>query len=140
MSRQSLMSHEFVRNIPDVLSEGFVYVSTEFATAVHLCCCGCGCEVVTPLSPEDWSVVFDGTSVSLHPSIGNGNYACESHYWIRRGHVVWAKDWSRENIEPARDEKWRAHDDYIETMSDVVDDVPRVQSESAWWRRLWRRR
>lgn len=85
------MRYEFVQFVPckSSLDEGVLYVSVEFATAIHLCACGCGNEVVTPLSPCDWCLVFDGRAVSLMPSIGNWRLECESHYWIRGGAVIW---------------------------------------------------
>src|SRR5262245_54069897 len=97
------LSHIFVKSVPDALEEVVVYVSVEHATVIHKCCCGCGEEIVTPLSPTDWQLTFDGKTVSLYPSIGNWNYACRSHYWIKRNTVQWAEDWSQEKIESARD-------------------------------------
>lgn len=88
------LSHKFVEYIPDTLEAGVIYVSIPHSTAAHRCCCGCGREVVTPLAPTDWKVIFDGESVSLNPSIGNWSFACRSHYWIVRNRVVWAEDWS----------------------------------------------
>jgi hypothetical protein len=80
--------HEFVDLIPDALEDGVLYVSVQYATALHLCCCGCGSEVVTPLSPTDWSLTFDGDTVSLRPSIGNYSFPCRSHYFITRPYPV----------------------------------------------------
>ncbi len=88
------INHEFVDYIPDAIKEGTVYVCVPFATVVHRCCCGCGNEVVTPLSPTDWKLIFDGQSISLDPSVGNWSFPCQSHYWIRRNKVVWARRWS----------------------------------------------
>ena len=51
---------------------------------------GCGGRVVTPLSPDDWRLTYDGDTVSLWPSIGNWAFACQSHYWIRSDQIVWA--------------------------------------------------
>ena len=102
MTRRTTVSHEFVEYIPDELSESVVYVAIGFATVAHRCCCGCGKEVVTPLSPTDWRLIFDGESVSLHPSIGTWSYACKSHYFIRNNRVVWAKSWSKKQIEETR--------------------------------------
>lgn len=92
------MTHSFVEYIPQNLEDGVLYISTKYATAVHKCCCGCGSEVVTPLSPKDWYLVFDGRSVSLYPSIGNWSLACRSHYWIKNSEVVWARKWSDKEI------------------------------------------
>ena len=82
--------HEFVSEIPRHIEPATVYVSIEYTTAVHLCACGCGNEVVTPLSPRDWNLTFNGDTVSLAPSIGNWGLNCRAHYWIRDDTVVWA--------------------------------------------------
>lgn len=103
MTRRASLQPEFVEFVPDVLAEGTLYISIPYATAVHRCCCGCGNEVVTPLTPTDWSLTFDGESVSLDPSIGNWNFYCQSHYWITRNEVRWATSWSRQQIEFGRD-------------------------------------
>jgi hypothetical protein len=51
---------------------------------------GCGEKVVTPLSPAEWQLSYDGEAISLHPSIGNSRFPCGLHYWVKRGQVVWA--------------------------------------------------
>ena len=102
MRRETALTHEFVEFIPDNLKDGTVYVSVKFATVVHKCCCGCGNEVVTPLSPTDWKLTFDGVSISLDPSIGNWSFDCKSHYWIRGNRVRWAARWSPKEIDAAR--------------------------------------
>jgi len=102
MNPTNVLKHEFVEYIPSELREGTVYVSIPFATVVHKCCCGCGREVVTPLSPTDWELTFDGRSISLYPSIGNWDYPCRSHYWIKYDIVEWAPPWSQEEIEAGR--------------------------------------
>ena len=98
MKRTLKLKHEFVEYIPDNIKNGTIYVSVTFATAVHKCCCGCGQEVVTPISPTDWKLIFDGETISLYPSIGNWGFPCQSHYWIDGGEIVWAKKWSPEQI------------------------------------------
>ena len=102
MTREAAFRHEFVEFIPEELHERTLYVSIRFATVSHLCACGCGMKVVTPLRPNDWTLLFDGKSVSLHPSIGNWCFPCGSHYWIRRNRVLWAAPWSRHEIDAAR--------------------------------------
>ncbi|GGQ97210.1 DUF6527 family protein [Streptomyces pilosus] len=96
------LTHEFVDYIPEQLDAGVLYVSLRFTTVIHLCCCGCGSKVVTPLSPGDWRLTFDGASVSLSPSIGNWSYPCRSHYWIRDSTVRWAAQWTPKQVEAAR--------------------------------------
>jgi hypothetical protein len=124
MKRQSL-THEFVDYIPNELKEGTIYVSIQFATAVHKCSCGCGREVVTPLSPTDWKLIFDGETVSLDPSIGNWSYPCQSHYWIRRNKVIWAPRWSRREVEQGRAQDRLAKERYFQAGGEVsLNDAP----------------
>lgn len=100
--RASRVAYRFVEDVPRQIQGGILYISTTYATAMHRCACGCGAEVVTPLSPTDWSLIFDGESISLTPSIGNWAFPCRSHYWIDRGEVVWAGDMSDRVIELGR--------------------------------------
>lgn len=92
--KHSRLLHRFVRSIPKELEPGVLYVSVEYATAIHACCCGCGNQVVTPFTPTDWQMTFDGEAISLSPSIGNWNLPCRSHYLIKRGRVVVAESWN----------------------------------------------
>jgi len=92
------MQHKFVDYIPEGVSEGVLYVSMEFGTAVHKCCCGCGQEVVTPITPTDWQLTFNGESITLSPSIGNWSFKCQSHYFIRKNEVVWCSSWSKQQV------------------------------------------
>lgn len=89
---------EFVDFIPALLSPGVLYISERYRTASHLCACGCGEKILTPLSPTDWQLISRGRHVSLYPSIGNWNYACRSHYWIRRNKIVWSGRMSATSI------------------------------------------
>lgn len=96
------VQHKFVEFIPNTLEEGVLYISIEYSTAVHKCICGCGNEVVTPLSPTDWELRFDGKTVSLSPSIGNWGFKCKSHYFIIRNKIRLARRWEDWEIEMGR--------------------------------------
>jgi hypothetical protein len=80
----------FVEFVPEVLEEGVLYISSAYGAVVHRCCCGCGEKVSTPLSPAQWKFTYDGETVSLLPSVGNGSLPCNSHYLITRNRVQWA--------------------------------------------------
>lgn len=99
-----IIQHKFVEFIPDIIEEKTLYISIEYCTAVHKCVCGCGNEVVTPLSPTDWELRFDGKTVSLTPSIGNWNFECKSHYFITRNKIRHARRWEDWEIEEGRKE------------------------------------
>jgi hypothetical protein len=103
MTRVSVLKHEFVEYIPSTLADGVIYISIEFATAVHKCCCGCGQKVVTPLSPTDWKLIFDGETVTLDPSIGNWSLPCKSHYWVQRNAIRWSRKWTPAEIRATRE-------------------------------------
>ena len=90
------LENSFTEFIPEDLVDGTLYISMDYATAVHLCACGCGSKVVTPFSPKDWKLSFDGRGVSLHPSIGNWSFDCKSHYWIKNNQVIWAPPYSKD--------------------------------------------
>lgn len=109
----SRFQHQFVEYVPEQLVEGVVYISIENTAAVHSCACGCGKEVVTPISPTDWQLQFDGISISLEPSIGNWAFPCQSHYFIRNGAVRWAGKMTKEAIQYGKDRDKSAKERYI---------------------------
>lgn len=102
-----MLQHKFVEFIPEQLEDGILYISLTYCTAIHKCVCGCNNEVVTPFSPTDWKMTFDGETISLSPSIGNWNFDCKSHYWIRNSKIIFARLWSKEEIQNGieKDEK-----------------------------------
>ena len=100
--RATRLAPLFVESIPDVIEEGVLYLSLTFDTATHRCACGCGGEVVTPLSPTDWKLYFDGENVSLEPSIGNWSFRCRSHYWLKAGNIRWSGSVSAAEIQSGR--------------------------------------
>jgi Family of unknown function (DUF6527) len=93
---------EYVESFPKVLEEGVIYVSRRFRTACHSCCCGCGTKIVTPIRPTEYSLSERGGLVTLHPSVGNWNYPCQSHYVIRDNQILWAGNMTRAQIKKGR--------------------------------------
>ena len=112
MIRYPRLEHKFVENIPEALEPDVLYISLRYSTALHLCCCGCKREVVTPLSPAQWKMTFDGESVSLLSSIGSWSLPCRSHDVVRRGQVIEAGQWSDEEIEYGREKDRAARSAY----------------------------
>lgn len=137
LTRTKHLKHVFVEYIPDEPEPGALYVSIEYATTVHLCCCGCGLEVVAPLSPTDWRLVFDGESVSLEPSIGNWAFPCRSHYWVRRSQVVWAERWSQQQVETGREIDREAKRGHYEKLAESSG-ASASAGKAPWWSRFWR--
>ena len=120
-----------------------LYISHRYGTAMHLCCCGCGSEVVTPLNPAGWTLEIADRGVTLRPSIGNWSLPCRSHYLIRQGRVVWARDMSREEIEDGRLRDQRLRDIHFADVNRRKE-TPKhsrpaaAQHSDAWPARLWR--
>lgn len=143
--RLTQIRHEFVSFAPDVLQAGVVYVALEYGTVLHLCCCGCGNQVVTPLSPARWGLWFDGESISLSPSIGNWSFPCRSHYWIEHSEVLWDRPFSDAEVAGVRGRDRRAIEHHLVRdtphAASSVESAPRSGRErlTKWWQR-WRSR
>lgn len=111
------IQHKFVEFIPNSPEQGILYISIEYRTAVHLCICGCGNKVVTPFSPTDWEIRFNGKTVSLYPSIGNWNFECKSHYFITRNKIFIARKWEDWEIEEGRVEEKANKEKYFKKQN-----------------------
>ncbi|MCA2250816.1 hypothetical protein JF729_23840 [Mycobacterium intracellulare] len=116
----------FTDSIPARLEPGNLYISMLYETAVHLCACGCATRVVTPFGPHDWSLTFDGT-VSLRPSVGNGQQPCRSHYYVRKDRIDWLPHISKWATQTAIARDRAAHT------------KPPAPLAESWWRRAWHR-
>lgn len=132
--KSSTLTPEFVEFIPERLEEGILYISEVHGTAIHKCCCGCGEEVVTPLTPADWQLRKVGQTVSLTPSIGNWNYSCQSHYWIRRNRVEWAPRMSKEQIRRVQANDRISKERYVAQRNAERADISHGIS---WIARIW---
>jgi hypothetical protein len=115
--RLDTIQAEFVEFIPKVMNSGVLYISEKYKTASHLCACGCGEKVVTPLSPADWHLQIAGDEVSLHPSIGNWNYGCRSHYYIRRNRISWSYPMTKQQIARIQARDFADKEQYIATIN-----------------------
>ena len=102
--------HKFVEFMPEAIEPGVIYISIDYCTAIHKCVCGCGNEVVTPISPTDWQLGFDGETISLSPSIGNWSFECQSHYWIVHNEIKFSRKWSNNEIKLGKRKEKRAKD------------------------------
>ena len=142
MKSKIALTHEFVEFIPEELKDRTLYVSMAYATAVHKCCCGCGREVVTPISPTGWQLTFDGKSISLYPSIGNWSLPCQSHYFITRNTLVWAPQWTKKQIARGRAAEVKAKErHYANSQIPAMDgEAPSPNSAAGKLRKnLWQK-
>ncbi|MDH4317902.1 MAG: DUF6527 family protein [Desulfobulbaceae bacterium] len=121
---------QHVHYMPKELEPGVLYVSEEFCTAAHLCACGCGSKIRTPLGPTEWSFKETSSGPTLRPSVGNWQLPCRSHYWISRGEIKWSYQWDSEEIAEGRYEENKRRKAYYEK--------PGHQREG-FLRRLWQK-
>lgn len=123
--RLSSVTPKYVESFPPEteMQFGTLYVSMPFGTLSHLCACGCGNEVVTPLRPGSWMLTYDGRTISLRPSIGNFQIPCQSHYFITSNQVVWLPPGRPHRVPAAR--------------SDASSEDR--SKGTGWWRRLFGR-
>lgn len=65
---------------------GKVYISDEYKSSSHLCMCGCGQLVITPLGGgKNWDYSIDSKDkLTLHGSVKN-RMGCKVHYVIHKG-------------------------------------------------------
>jgi len=124
------LSHKFVDVIPEHLEQGVLYVSGSRRTAIHLCVCGCGNEVVTPISPTDWQLKFDGETISLSPSIGLWEFNCRSHYWITRSKIMHSGAWTDSQVQDGRKREKKRRDKFYDTKPDVHKEKPNISVSS----------
>lgn len=131
MAMQRLKKIELARvqYIPKELTPDVLYVAEEFGAAVHLCACGCGSKVSTPLGPTEWALEETAMGPSLTPSVGNWQLPCQSHYWIREGNFVWSGKWTPAQVEAGR----RAEEERRLAHYDALD-----RKRGGLLRRLWR--
>jgi len=110
-----------VEELPESLEAGALYWSREYEISAHLCACGCGDVIHLPVGPVDYSISIDPLGPTLSPSVGNWN-VCNAHYWITRGEIAWASQWSPQHIVASR----------------ALEDARRTayyDRPEGWWRR-----
>ena len=116
-----------VKYMPSELAQGILYVSSEYAVAGHLCVCGCGAKVITPLGPAEWTYSERDGYPTLYPSIGNWQLPCRSHYFITKGRIQWAGQWSDAQVAAGRNAEEQRRQAYYQS----------IDRGRGFWARLW---
>ncbi len=127
---------QYTHFIPKELRSGVLYVSKEFETAAHLCACGCGAKVRTPLGRTEWKFEETSDGPCLYPSIGNWQQKCKSHYWIQHGEILWAKEWSQDMIERGRHGEETRRKRYYEKLYSQQGGI--LRKLLGWIKGLWK--
>lgn len=66
------VGYRLVDAAPVTMEHGVIYVSQRYHTAAHLCACGRGLEIVTPLGPDNWSFAIDPRRQDIASPSGTG--------------------------------------------------------------------
>ena len=95
-NKEKLYESKLVDDVPYKLNNKTIYIIENEGyrwKAVMVCPCGCNKILHMNLIKEyhpSWKVEIDEKNIiTLHPSI-NRMVGCKSHFFIRRGEVVWA--------------------------------------------------
>lgn len=123
---------ERVHYMPKVIEPGVLYASEEFGAAAHLCACGCGAKIRTPLGPTEWRLKESAEGPSLSPSVGNWQQPCRSHYWIWRGRVEWYGDWTEKQIEEGRHREQQRREMYFSVREKQRNSQSRSIGQRMW--------
>lgn len=117
-----------VEYMPKNLEPGILYVSEKFGAIAHLCACGCGAKIRTPLGPTEWRFRETAGGPSLWPSVGNWQQSCKSHYVIDDGEIIWCGTWTPEQVLAGRRAEQARRAAYYDAM----------YAKPKWYVRLWR--
>lgn len=88
---------ELVNDEPDCVDDKIIYIIGEadfHAIAVMLCPCGCKSKIHLNLLPGNkptWSITSLDKVPTIKPSVWR-KVGCKSHFFVRSGQVVWAKE------------------------------------------------
>ncbi|MGD9724786.1 MAG: DUF6527 family protein [Nitrospiraceae bacterium] len=113
--------------MPKELQPGILYVAEEYGAAAHLCACGCGMKVRTPITPNRWVLTVSSHGPSLWPSVGNWQQPCKSHYVIKDGSIVWCDTWTPEQVSAGREREKAKRQFYYDEL----------YASRSWNVRLW---
>lgn len=116
-----------VDSMPRDLEPNTLYYLERFGTASHLCACGCGAKIRTPIDVNEWSIVKTEQGPTLHPSVGNWQKECKSHYYIRKGKIVWCGAWTEKQIQEGRYREQQAR----------IDHYNRIYSKQSVFNKIW---
>lgn len=96
-----------VGELPDILKRGSLYLIGDGAPWSAALLCPCGCRDVIQLSlldgdPPRWRLSLDGDGLpTLVPSVRR-TQGCRSHFFLRRGRVVWSREVANAERDGAR--------------------------------------
>ena len=121
--------------MPKELQPGILYVSEQFGAAAHLCACGCGIKVRTPVTANRWALSTSPRGPSLWPSVGNSQQPCQSHYIIQEGDIIWCGRLTPEEVLAGREREKAKRDAYYDNFYRKPSWIGQLW---AWWKSLFK--
>jgi hypothetical protein len=106
-----------VKFLPQELDSGILYFSKKYGIAGHLCPCGCGNKVITPIGRTEWHLKVKNDKPTLYPSLGNWQLSCRSHYWIIDGEIEWSYQWDDDQIKRGQNAENRRRKNYLKKLA-----------------------
>lgn len=118
--------------LPAVTEPYKFYYSPRFQMAALSCPCGCGHRVMLNLLDQH-SCEFVNGLPTVYPSILAADAPCRSHFWIRKGEVVWAEKWSKARVQRVMAAQLQRH------LGKKQAPLTRWAKFMAWLKSLFRR-
>lgn len=84
------------------------HYSRRFKMAAMACACGCGHRVMLNLLDQH-RLITDHGLPTITPSILVSDAPCLSHFFIRKGEVEWAQQWSKKTVDKVMRSQVRRH-------------------------------
>jgi hypothetical protein len=84
------------------------HYSRRFEMAALACACGCGHRVMLNLLDQH-HLVIEGGLPTITPSILVSDAPCLSHFFISKGRVEWARQWSKKTVDSVMQSQVRRH-------------------------------
>lgn len=97
-----------IERLPAQVGAFEFYYSRRFEMAAMACACGCGHRVMLNLLDQHQLKVEQGLP-TITPSILVSDASCLSHFFVQRGEVVWAQQWSKKVVENVMQSQVRRH-------------------------------
>jgi hypothetical protein len=126
---------ERVEFMPKELQRGVLYFAEKYGAAAHLCACGCGKKIRTPVVPTKWKLTEGPNGPTLYPSVGNWQQDCKSHYIIQDGDVIECGRWTDEEILAGRTREQESAQAHFERKYGRKRGLERFW---AWLQSFWR--
>jgi hypothetical protein len=106
-----------VKYLPQELDSGILYVSKKYGIAGHLCPCGCGNKIISPLGRTEWHLKVKNGKPTLYPSLGNWQLSCRSHYYIIDGEIEWSYQWNDDQIKRGQNAEDMRRKNYFKKLA-----------------------